>query len=375
MSLRFRLNLLITALSLAGMMIAGWVVIGQTRVEVATRVTGQLLDTVIISSHMRPELGYTHEVLRSFLESLGYVRGTSITLSDMRGNILYESPPSTYRSDVHPPQWFVKLVAPTPEVIHRRIRFGTLVVVSNPAGTIREAWNGFYQLMWIGMGFFILLNGMVYWVLGRALRPVGGILGGINRMEQGDLSVRLPKYDLPEFSRIGQNLNRMAESLETSTEENHRLALVVKQTGDAVVIHDLEGNISFWNPAAERLFGYRADEMLGRSAAVLTAPGREEELGQSLSAIRQRNVVEYLQTQRLARDGRVLDVSLSASPLIDPHSNARFASCATSPNACGRKRVSANWRKTAALPRLSRSTWKRSGAASRANCMTSWAST
>lgn len=325
MSLRFRLNLLITALSLAGMLLAGWVVIGQTRisiregVEVSTRVTAQLLDNVIVSAHMSPELGFPPEVLKKFLVSLGYVRGNTITLYDLYGQVLYQSPPSTYKLDVEPPDWFIRLVSPEPEVITRRTRYATLMVESNPAGTIREAWEGFFTLMWIGMGFFVLLNGMVYFVLGRALRPVGRILQAIGRMEQGDLSVRLPEFSLPEFNRIGRNLNRMAESLDRSTAENERLALVVRQTGDAVIIHDLEGNISFWNPAAERLFGYSSEEILGRSAAVLSVPGSEDELTQNLATIRARKGIEVLQAQRRARDGRVLDVSLSASPLVDPH--------------------------------------------------------
>lgn len=98
MSLRFRLNLLITTLSLAGMLLAGWALINDTRtsilerVEAATRVTVQLLDTVIISSHMNPEMGYTHEVLQAFLSSLGYVRSNHITLYDLEGHVLYSSP-------------------------------------------------------------------------------------------------------------------------------------------------------------------------------------------------------------------------------------------------------------------------------------------
>jgi hypothetical protein len=325
MSLRFRLNLLITALSLAGMLVAGWVVIEDTRisirerVEAATRVTVQLLDTVIVSSHQNPEWGYTHEVLRSFLQSLGYVRSNHITLHDLRGNLLYESPPSKYRSEVQPPEWFVKLVEPKPEVMQRRVRFGILVVASSSAGSIREAWSGMLQLIWIGLGFFLLLNGMVYWMLGRALRPVGSILGSINRMERGDLAVRLPGFNFPEFHRIGQNLNRMAESLEVSTEENRRLALIVKQTGDAIMIHDLDGNISFWNPAAERLFGYAQREIIGQSAALLTPDGREEELKQNLAAIAERRFIENYDTQRVTRDGRLINVSLSAAPLVDPH--------------------------------------------------------
>lgn len=325
MSLRLRLNLLIATLLLLGMLLAGWVVINQTRIsirenmEAITRVTVQMLDTVIISSHMTPEFGYTHQVLKDFLGSLGYVRGTNITLYDIRGELLYQSPPSKYKTDVVPPEWFVKMVEPEPEGAKRRIRFGLLEISSNPAGTIREAWSSFRVLMWLGLGFFLLINGMVYWMLARSLRPVGSILGAINRMEQGDLSVRLPATPLPEFSRIAQNLNRMAESLEASTEENRRLAMIVRQTGDAILIHDLDGNISFWNPAAERLFGYASQDILGKSAALLAPPGREGELRQNLAAVVARQPVDSYDTQRVTRDGRLVDIALSAAPLVDPH--------------------------------------------------------
>lgn len=351
MSLRFRLNLLITALSLAGMLLAGWEMISQTRtsiregVEAATRVTVQLLDTVIVSAFMTPELGYPHEVLHTFLKSLGYVRGNRITLYDMRGNLLYESPPSKYHMDIHPPQWFIALVEPKPEIVQRQIRFGTLVVASNSSGTIREAWIGFQTLMWIGLVFFILINVMVYWVLGRALRPVGGILSAIGEMERGNLAARLPDFNMPEFDRIGQSFNRMAASLETSTEENRRLALIVKQTGDAIMIHDFDGNISFWNPAAETLFGYTAGNIIGKSASLLTPPGREDEVRQNLSAIRERRLIENYDTQRLTRDGRLLDVALSASPMVDPHDGSVIGEICTLRDITERKRAEESERK------------------------------
>ncbi len=325
MSLRLRLHLLITTLSLAFLLAAGWVIVDDTRVsirervEAATRVTVQLLDTVIVSSYQNPEWGYTHEVLHSFLQSLGYVRSNQITLRDGHGALLYQSPPSTFRSNVVPPQWFITLVEPKQEVVKRRIRFGTLEVASSSIGSIREAWSGVRQLMGIGLGFFLLLNGMVYWMLGRSLQPVGSILGAINRMEQGDLKVRLPQFNLPEFTRIGQNLNRMAGSLASSSEENRRLALIVKQTGDAILIHDLDGNVSFWNPAAEQLFGFAQQDIIGQSASLLVPQSRADELRQNLAAITDRRLIENYDTQRLTRDGRVIDVSLSAAPLIDPH--------------------------------------------------------
>lgn len=236
MSLKFRLNLLITLLSLAFILVVGTLLVNDTRVsirervEAASRVTVQLLDTVIISSALNPEYGETHKVLQSFLGSLGYVRSSHIMLYDIRGNVLYESPESTYKSRVHPPQWFVKLVEPKTETVERKIRYGTLVVASSAAGSIREAWSGFSQLMWVGLGFFVLLNVMVYALLSHSLKPVNRILSSINSIEKGDLSTRLPAFKLPEFDRIGHSLNRMAESLaaERQLEENRQLTQLIQ---------------------------------------------------------------------------------------------------------------------------------------------------
>ena len=236
MSLRLRLNLLITALSLAFMLAAGWAIVNDAkvsireRVEAASRVTVQLLDNVIVTSVMNPSLGDTTDVLNVFLRSLGYVRSSQIDLYDFRGNILYESPQSSYRSEVHPPQWFVSLVEPKKEIVQRRVRFGTLVVTSSAAGSIREAWRGVENLMWMGLGFFLILNVMVYALLSHSLRPVRHILGAINRMEQGDLTTRLESFKLPEFDTIGHSLNRMAESLEAERqlEENRQLTALIQ---------------------------------------------------------------------------------------------------------------------------------------------------
>ncbi len=237
MSLRFRLNLLITLLSLAFILVVGTILVNDTRVsvrervEAASRVTVQLLDTVIVSSALNPEMGPTHLVLQSFLESLGYVRSSHIVLYDYRGYELYRSPDSTFKSDVYPPDWFVKLVEPKVEMVERKIRYGTLVVTSSAAGSIREAWSGFNQLMWVGLVFFVLLNTMVYLLLSYSLRPLKQILTAINGIEQGDLTARLPTFALPEFERIGHSLNRMAESLtaERQLEENRQLTHLIQK--------------------------------------------------------------------------------------------------------------------------------------------------
>ena len=237
MSLRFRLNLLITLLSLAFILVVGSILVNDTRVsirervEAASRVTVQLLDTVIVSSALNPEMGPTHLVMQSFLASLGYVRSSRIELYDFEGHELYRSPESTFKSDVVPPQWFIKLVQPKVETVERRFRYGTLIISSSAAGSIREAWSGFRQLMWVGLAFFILLNTLVYLLLSHSLRPINRILAAINSIERGDLSTRLPELALPEFDRIGHSLNRMAESLtaERLLEENRQLTFLIQK--------------------------------------------------------------------------------------------------------------------------------------------------
>lgn len=237
MSLRLRLNLLITALLLLFFVGVGYIIFNGTKasiqegVESATRVTTQLLDTVILSSVQNAEWGYTHDVLRRFLQSLGHVRSTEIRLYSMQGYILYQSPPSKFRADEEPPQWFIDALNPHEEPVARVVRFGRLEILPNPTGAIREAWGRVSYLLWLGLGFFIVLNGMVYWMLGWSLKPLGIMLKAINKMERGDLTTRVPDFKLPEFERIGHSLNRMAESLTAvrELEENRQLTQVIQK--------------------------------------------------------------------------------------------------------------------------------------------------
>lgn len=237
MSLRFRLNFLITVLSIGFMLSVGYVILKGTKasiqegVEASTRVSTQLLDTVIISSTQNPEWGYTHDVLRRFLQSLGHVRGSQIKLYSINGALLYQSPPSKYRIEETPPQWFVDLLTPNEKSVTRLVRFGRLEITPNPIGAIREAWGKVRYLFFLGLTFFILVNVMVYWTLGRSLKPLGAMLKAINNIEHGDLTTRLPAFNLPEFERIGHSLNRMAESLtaERQLEENRQLTHLIQK--------------------------------------------------------------------------------------------------------------------------------------------------
>jgi len=95
-----------------------------------------------------------------------------------------------------------------------------------------------------------------------------------------------------------------------------RKAALVEFAEDPIIGLTLDGVITDWNPAAERLYGYSAAEALGASITMLVPPERSEEPG-FLYGIRAPGTVRQVQTQRMAKDGRRIDVSISMSPIRD----------------------------------------------------------
>jgi len=97
--------------------------------------------------------------------------------------------------------------------------------------------------------------------------------------------------------------------------ELSRLAAIVESSSDAILSRNFDGIITSWNSGAERIFGYTAAEIVGRSIAVLIPPGREHEQELGNEDILQGRTVEALETVRLRKDGRPVDVSLTVSPI------------------------------------------------------------
>jgi PAS domain S-box-containing protein len=93
------------------------------------------------------------------------------------------------------------------------------------------------------------------------------------------------------------------------------LAAIVESSDDAIVSETLEGIIMSWNPAAETLFGYTADEVIGRPISILAAPGCENEVPCILERIRRGERVQRYETVRRRKDGSLVDVSLTVSPV------------------------------------------------------------
>lgn len=157
------------------------------------------------------------------------------------------------------PAWFAWAVAPEPLVAEKPLhQIGNpmiqITVDANPADEIAEAWTearGFLLLM---LALAVTVYLVVHTTLGRAFKSVGVILEGLENLENGDYSRRLPEFYLPEFARISRAFNHTVCALERSREENRAL------TQRSLAIQEEERR-------------YLAQEL-------------HDELGQSLSAIK-----------------------------------------------------------------------------------------
>ena len=109
-------------------------------------------------------------------------------------------------------------------------------------------------------------------------------------------------------------------------ERKAKLAAIVESSDDAIISKDLDGIIATWNSAAERMFGYAAQEVIGQSIAILAPPDRVDEARGILERIRRGERVDHFETVRRRKDGMLLDISLTVSPIIDERGNVIGAS-------------------------------------------------
>ncbi len=115
------------------------------------------------------------------------------------------------------------------------------------------------------------------------------------------------------------NVFHDATDLKVAEKARSELAAIVESSDDAIVSKDLTGVIRSWNHGAERLFGYSAAEAVGRSVTMLIPRGREDEEPRILNSVRRGERVDHYETIRQRKDGTLVDVSLTVSPMRGAH--------------------------------------------------------
>src|ERR1700733_8158257 len=217
MRLRTRLNLVVTGLSAAFLLVLIAAEIQSMRgsvreeIEAANRVAAQFLGrlTAIYSNVGGPD------AVLQFLQQLGRVRANEVYLQSPTGEVLYRSPVATYKAGREAPAWFAHLLAPQAARQIFELRGGlSLIVEAQPSRALLDAWDEIARLCAIAVIMLLVVNFLALWSVARALKPFPIIAQGLERIQQGDLAFRLPSLKGPEAHAIGRAFNRMAQAVQ-----------------------------------------------------------------------------------------------------------------------------------------------------------------
>jgi PAS domain S-box-containing protein len=137
--------------------------------------------------------------------------------------------------------------------------------------------------------------------------------------------------DISDRKQIEEELRKAHEELRRWTSQQlfdyrTRLAAIVDSSEDAIIGKDLDGIITAWNKGAEHMYGYTAEEALGKPINIIVPKEQPDEIPKLLAKIRRGEAVEHYEAIRVNKDGRRLNVSLSLSPIRDSEGKVAGAS-------------------------------------------------
>lgn len=267
-TLRLKINLIVGVLTLLfvaavlGLQVRSLRASVEEEVVAANRVASQVLNRTLwlYAAQGLP-------AMRAFLQGMGRVRANEIELVDESGARQYSSPPSLYKSGREAPDWFAALVAPTPSIQALDFPGGKLVVRSNASRAVLDAWDYFVNLALIGLGLLAAANVLVFWLVGRTVRPFSQIVGALNQLQAGRFDVTLPPLPGTEAAAIGSAFNRMVSVLQDNIDTERRAAHAERQLSD--------------NRELTRWIDHHIEK-----ERLLIARELHDELGQSVTAMR-----------------------------------------------------------------------------------------
>jgi two-component system sensor histidine kinase UhpB len=232
MSLRIRLNLLITLLFIGLFICSSFYVIANARkavqheVESTAQLALQLIQIAISSVSMEAEEQDKLKILDS-LSSLDETRHLRIEIRNP-ADVLMPDEEFSIIENAKAPDWFVKLVQPPPTEIRRWLNSPAIaptgvIIRADPTDEIDENWSEVRSILIALSVFIVLANMLVYITIGKYLAPIKTVLAGLSGIEQGNYQLELPHFRLPELDRISQQFNHMARVLSESKAKNQLL--------------------------------------------------------------------------------------------------------------------------------------------------------
>ncbi len=159
--------------------------------------------------------------------------------------------------------------------------------------------------------------------MARTLRKARSIVGEEIIIERPDGLRRVIRpHPIPQFDKTGKltgAVNTLVDITEQKGTEKYiaKLAAIVESSDDAIISKTLTGVITSWNNSAERIFGYTADEMIGQPVTRIIPVDRIDEETIILQRLKRGERIEHFETQRISKNKKILDISLTISPIKD----------------------------------------------------------
>src|SRR5450631_4573888 len=150
-------------------------------------------------------------------------------------------------------------------------------------------------------------------------RAMGAVVELTGRRRDGSdfpVDISLSSIQTPAGTLVTAAVRDVTERKEAD-QDLQRMAAIIRNSDDAIIGKTLEGIITSWNPAAERMFGYSSGEIIGKSIDLLSPPDRAGEIECILTTVRAGQHVDHVESVRIRKDGTAITVSLSVSPIRD----------------------------------------------------------
>ncbi len=237
MKLRTHVNLIVGSLSAVFIITLMFVELNRTRRAVHEEIAAANIVATRLLSRVAQSYGASaEEEVQALLREVGRIRANEITLKGPNDAVLYRSPEATYKAGRKAPAWFERWLLPrTPPHVVSLPGGAQLTIEANATRAILDGWDDGVRLLWTAGLVFIGLNLLVFWLVGRAVAPLPVIASGLKRIEEGELSYRLPELQGEEASAIGSAFNRMAVAVqgrrraEARLQERQELDEVIEQ--------------------------------------------------------------------------------------------------------------------------------------------------
>jgi PAS domain S-box-containing protein len=218
--------------------------------------------------------------------------------------------------------WLAAIFEATPDAIVAVASNGTIVTVNAQA----ERFFGYARGELIGRPVDMLLPNRLReahahhredFVADPRVRQMGAGLDLVACRKDGreiPVEVSLSPLPTPDGLFVVSAIRDVTDR-RLADQDRARLVAIVASTNDAIIGTTLDGTITSWNPAAERLYGYAAAEAIGETVALVTPPERAGEPAQYFARLQRGEAVDHVETVRVTKDGRQVDVALTISPV------------------------------------------------------------